>query len=61
MVKKEVNWGMDITKGKKDRRDATITGRIPKRYKEMIEKNNICAGKLIMRACEQLDNSLKEA
>jgi len=56
---KDINWSMDITTKKKEP-TIVIAGRVKKRYKEFIDKNKINTSKLIMGACEMLDNSLKK-
>ena len=45
---------------KKEERTYQIKSfRIPKRYREFIDKNNISVYKLFIKACEELEPSLK--
>jgi len=59
-MKKELNWKSDIFGSRKRPKTEIITLRINKIYKDFIRKNKLNSSKLLMRACEQLDDSLKK-
>jgi len=50
----------DIFKSKKGE-DGTkvLSGRVPEKYATFVKEHNIDVKKLIMRACEELDEKLK--
>ena len=54
-----MDWKQDIKKGKKEATTFVFSARIPLKYKKFLEDNDIDNKKLIMRACEELDETLK--
>ncbi len=54
-----MDWSKDIIKNKSDQTEI-ITFRISKKYKDFIKKHKIDTKKLVMRACEELNHSLKD-
>ena len=57
--KLKMDWSQDIYRRDEGKGDKVISFRVPKHYKDMIDKQGVSAKKLFMRSCEQLDNSLK--